>query len=316
MMKKVIFRFIMMTKFKSIHELYKIFPNEKSCIKYLERHRWKGIISSPFNPNSKVYPCANNQYKCEKTNRYFNVKVGTIFENTKIPLQQWFWVLYSFVNRKKSISSCQLAEDIHVTQKTAWFMLQKLRHASNLALFKEMLKDFVEVDEAFVGGSNLNRHWDKKVPNSQGRSWKDKTPVLGIVERESGKVFIQVVPNVKQNTLKSIIKNKVKKGSTIYTDEWYRHSRLDKYFTHELVNHKIKQYVNGKASTNAVENRWSHLKRIITGIHHWVSKKHLQKYIDEFVMKNNTRKYNKQDKFDLLLSSTIGKRLTYQQLTN
>lgn len=305
-----------MKKFESVRDLQKVFPTEQDCIKYLERHRWKGIIISPFNPASKVYPCANNRYKCKKTNKYFNVKTKTVFENSKIPLQDWFWVLYVFANHKKGISSRQLGEDINVTQKTAWFMLQRLRHASNIALFKDMLKDFVEIDEVFIGGSNPNRHWDKKVPHSQGRSWKDKIPILGIVERDSGKLFAQVVPNVQQNTLKSIIKANIEEGSTIYTDEWYRHSRLDRWFNHEIVNHSAKQYVNGKASTNSIENRWSHLNRMTYGTYHWISRKHAQRYIDEFVMRNNIRKYSKQDRFDLLLSSTIGKRLTYEELVN
>lgn len=305
-----------MIKFKSVRDLQKVFPTEQSCIKYLERRRWKGIITSPFDSTSKVYPCSNNRYKCEKTNKYFNVKIGTVFENTKISLQDWFWVLYVFANRKKGISSCQLSEDINVTQKTAWLMLQRLRHVSNLSLFKDMLKDFVEIDEAFLGGSNLNRHWDKKAPKAQGRNWKDKIPVWAAVEKDSGNMIARKVPDTKLSTLEPIINANIEKGSNVYTDDWYRHSNLSQNFNHQWVNHSAKKYVNGKASTNAVENRWSHLKRMTYGTYHWISRKHAQKYIDEFVMRNNTRKYSKQDRFDLLLSSAVGKRLTYQQLIN
>lgn len=307
-----------MKKFKSIRDLQKVFPTEQSCIKYLEKRQWKGIITSPFDPTSKVYKCKKrkNWYKCEKTNKYFNVKNGTVFENTKIPLQDWFWVLYVFANHKKGISSCQLSEDINVTQKTAWCMLQRLRHASNLSLFKDMLKDFVEIDEAFLGGSNLNRHWDKKAPKCQGRNWKDKIVIWAGVERGSGNMVAKISPNTKLSTLEQMVEASIEKGSTINSDEWYRNSNLSKNYNHQIVNHGKGQYAKGKVSVNAVENRWSHFKPMISGTYRKISRKHAQKYVDEFVMRNNTRKYSKQDRFDLLLSSTIGKRLTYQQLIN
>ena len=178
-----------------------------------------------------------------------------------------------------------------------------------------MFKGFVEVDETYLGGSNSNRHWNKKVPNSQGRSWKDKTPTIVIIKR-SGNVIDQVVPNVKQDTLEPIIRANVKEGSNVYTDEWLAYNGLGKWYNHQIVNHRIKQYVNGKASTNSAENFNSHLKRGIYGTYHWVSKKHLPKYLDEFTMRFNTRKYTEQDRFDLLLSSTAGKRLTYRELVS
>jgi transposase-like protein len=171
----------------------------------------------------------------------------------------------------------------------------------------------VEIDETFIGGKNKNRHKDKKFPNSQGRSWTDKIPVLGLLER-GGNLIAQVVSNTRQNTLEPIIRANIKKGSDVYTDEWYRHSNLSKKFNHQIVNHSAKQYVNGKVSTNAIENRWSHLKRMIIGIYYWISKKHAQKYVDEFTFRSNTKKYNVHDRFDSVLLSTINKRLTYQQL--
>lgn len=308
-----------MIKFKSIRDLQKVFPTEQSCIKYLERRRWKGIITSPFDHTSKVYKCKKrkNWYKCKKTNKYFNVKTRTIFENTKISFQDWFWVLYVFANHKKGISSCQLSEDINVTQKTAWLMLQRLRHASNLSLLKKMLKDFVEIDEAFLGGSNTNRHWDKKAPKCQGRNWKDKIVIWAGVERGSGNMVAKISHDTKLSTLEQMVEASIEKGSTINSDEWYRNSDfLSKNYNHQIVNHGKGQYAKGKVSVNAVENRWSHFKPMISGTYRKISRKHAQKYVDEFVMRNNTRKYSKQDRFDLLLSSTIGKRLTYQQLIN
>lgn len=199
----------MPTDFKSILDLLKVFKTEQDCINYLERHRWKGKVTSPLDPSSKVYKCANNKYKRKNTGKYFNVKTETTLENTKIPLQSWFYACYFFANNKKGISSCQLAKNINLTQKSSWFLLHRLRYTSNLILFKEMLKGFVEVDETFIGGKNKNRHWNKKVPYSQGRSWKDKVPVLGMLER-GGNLITRVVSNTQQNTIEPVIKANIK----------------------------------------------------------------------------------------------------------
>lgn len=130
----------------------------------------------------------------------------------------------------------------------------------------------------------------------------------------NGNLITQVIPNTRQNTLESIIRANVKVNSTVYTDEWYRHGNLSKTFNHQIINHSIKQYANGDVTTNRIENPWSHFKRMVYGIYHQISRKHTQKYADEFTLRFNTRKYSEQERFDLLLSSTVGKRLTYQQL--
>lgn len=132
----------------------------------------------------------------------------------------------------------------------------------------------------------------------------------------SGNLICQVVQNTQQNTIEPIIKSNIKQGSNVFTDEWHAYKDLQKQFNHQIVNHSIKQYVNKNASTNAIENAWSHLKRGINGTYHWVSKKHVQKYVDEFTLRFNTRKCKEQERFDLVLLSSIGKRLTYQQLIN
>ena len=141
-----------------------------------------------------------------------------MFENTKLSLKKWFLALYIFASSKKGISSYQLAKYINVTSKTALFLLKRLRHASVCPIFKTLLENFVEADEAYIGGSNSNRHWDKKIPNSQGRSSKDKVPVLGMIERGSNLIAL-VVPNTEQKNIEPIINANVKQGATVYTDE-------------------------------------------------------------------------------------------------
>ena len=310
----ILYKNLHMPQFKSIFELLAVFHTEQDIINHLEKQRWGEKVISPYDPNSKVYKCANNWYKCKNTGKLFNVKTGTIFANTKLPLKKWFLALYYFANNKKGISSCQLSKNLNITQKSAWNLLYDFRkNLKQTNLIKGILKGYVEVDETFIGGKNKNRHKDKKVPNSQGRSWKDKVPVLGILERD-GNLIAQVVQNTQQNTIEPIIKEKVKEGSNVFTDEWFAYKDLSKWFNHQIVNHSIKQYVNGKATTNAIENVWSHLKRTITNTYHWISKKHLPKYVDEFTLRFNTRKYKERERFNFVLSAIVGKSLSYGEL--
>lgn len=302
--------------FKSILDLLKTFPDEQSCIDHLEDIFWKGTPVSPFDPTSKVYKCKNNNYRCKNTNKYFNVKTNTIFENTKIPLQQWFMAIYLFSSHKKGISSHQLARDLDVTQKTAWFILERLREAMDHEAFKQEMEGVIEVDETFVGGKNKNRHADKKVKNSQGRSFKDKTPVIGLLNQDTGIVRCFVAPDTSRDSIHPVIMANVSDKSIIVSDEWLGYEGLGLVYHHEIVDHKRKQYVNDSgATTNGIENVWSNFKKGIIGIYHnRVSRKHLQGYADEFAFRHNTRKDSTCGRFNVLLSGACGKRLTYQNL--
>lgn len=302
-----------MSKIQSLLDLQRLFPTEQSCIEFFERIIWSNNPTSPFDSNSKVYKCANNEYKCKNTSKRFNIKIGTIFENTKLPLLKWIYSFYLFANHKKGISSIQLSKHLKVNQRTAWFISHRIRNCLKNPLFELMLEGFVEVDETYLGGANPNRHWNKKVPRCQGRNWKDKTPVLVLIQRK-GKAIAQVVPNVEMKTLEPIIRSKVKAKSNVYTDEWLAYNNLKKWYNHSIVNHRRKQYVNGNASTNVAENFNAHLKRGIYGTYHWISKKHTQKYVDEFTFRMNTRKNTEEERLNFLVSSSIGQRLTYQQL--
>lgn len=300
--------------FKSLMDLIGFFSDEKKCIEYLEYLRWKGNVVSPFDPTSKVYKCSKG-YWCKNTNKVFNVKTGTIFENTKIPLQKWFVSIWLITSHKKGISSLQLAKDINVTQKTSWFMLQRIRKCFEPNNYSTLHNE-VEVDETYIGGKEKNKSPFKEnnTKGKQGRSTLVKVPVIGMVERK-GNLVSHIINDAKSSTLTPAILNIVDKSSIVYTDEWKGYNTIDKLYNHLFVKHKDNEFVNGRVYTNTIENFWGLLKRGLLGIYHKVSRKHLQMYIDEFVFRYNTRYKDDSNRFDTLLSNTE-RRLRYYELTS
>lgn len=292
----------------------KAFPDEQSCINHLEWVRWDGNVVSPFDPSSQVYKCASNKYKCKSTGKYFNVRTATIFEGSKIPLQQWFLAIYLFVSHKKGISSHQMAKDLSITQKSAWFLLSRIRYAMEHESFLKEMSGSVQIDETFVGGKNKNRHKDKKVPYSSGRAFKDKTPIVGFLD-DRGIVRCVVVPDTKASTLQPIVRKVIKSDSILITDEWLGYRGLSESYWHEVVDHGRKQYQNDNGfSSNGIENFWSHLKRGIIGVYHKASRKHLQNYANEFTFRFNVRNEGIFNAFNLFLQTANTRRLRYQTL--
>lgn len=299
--------------FKSMFDLLKTFSSEEKCIEHLESLRWKnGNVVSPFDATSKVYKCANHRYKCKNTGKYFNVKTGTIFENSNIALQKWFVAVWLLTSHKKGISSLQLSRDLGITQKTAWFMLHRIRVCLGIEN-NSQLSNEVEVDEVYIGGREKNKHDSKRVENNQGRSVKTKTPVLGMVERK-GKLVATIVPNTSVKVLTPSVRKYVAEGSVLYTDEWGGYRDMHKIYNHLFVQHKEKQFVNGRAYTNTIEGFWGFMKRGIFGIYHYTSKKHLQSYVDEYVYRYNTRGISDNVRFNSLLCITKNYRLRYNEL--
>jgi transposase-like protein len=306
------------TNIQSMFDLAKAFPDEQSCISYLEQIRWAGRPVSPFDPKSKVYKCAGGKYKCKNTGKYFNVRTGTMYDNTKISLQRWFLAVWIITSHKKGISSIQLGKDIGVTQKTAWFMLQRIRACFGIENNPaEKFEGIIECDETFVGGKNRNRHRDKKVEASQGRSFKDKTPVIGILQRgEVSKVKCIVARDTKRKSIQPFINKVVERDAVIISDEWHAYKGLENRYDHHVVDHGKKQYVdydNSEIHSNSIEGFWGILKRAYNGIYNWWSRKHMQKYVDEFVFRFNLRKLKQNERFNFL-NLNSGVRTKYKEL--
>lgn len=300
-------------EFKSLFDLLQAFPTEEGCIEYLEKQLWKdGIPVSPYDPTSKVYKRGDGMYRCKNTGKNFNIRIGTMFEGSKTPLRKWFIAIYLITTHNKGISSVQLAENIGVTQKTAWFMSHRIRENFKIVM-EEKLDGEVELDETFVGGKNKNRHCNKKVKRCQGRSFKDKTPVMGMLER-GGKVVCKVVRDTSYKSLTVPILRTVRRSATLFSDEWIGYRTVSKLYEHYVVDHGHGQYVDEDAYTNNIEGFWSIMKRGLTGIYNHTSKKHLQKYVNEFCFRYNYKELSGAERFNLLLCNS-NHRITYQSLT-
>lgn len=307
--------------FKSLPQLLDYFKEESTCIEYYENIRWSGSPVCPHCGAEHPYK-TNRGYKCSNSDchKKFTVKVGTIFENSKIPFRIWFAAIYLATTSKKGISSVQLGEQLGITQKTAWFVLHRIR---------EMLKDkaprmlgenkMVEVDEAYVGQRESNKHLrkrrsleDKNITN-EGKPFKDKKVIVGLIER-NGNVVLKHVPKADANNMVGFIKKHVPKNSTVYTDDASVYRKLHKTYTHKSVKHALNIYVDGNVHTNTIENFWSVLKRGLYGIYHQVSDKHVSRYLDEFAARFNSRNVTSQERLETFLAQSESV-LTYECLT-
>lgn len=310
--------------FKNLLELIDYFKEEKTCHEFLAHQIWdEGKPVCPHWNSTKVYTTKSRsnksakkdipEYRCayKTCGKKFAVTVGTIFESSKVPLRTWFAAIYLITAHKKGISSCQLARDLDITQKTAWFVLHRVR-----AMFHEtapdMLRDVVQLDDSYFGGKNKNRHADKKFNHSQGRNLHGKTLIIA-VRGLAGNIRSEVIPNVQADTIKPIDKW-VEKGSIMVSDEWKSYDCLRKDYFHIVVNHSESEYVKGAFTSNGVENFWSLFKRGIYGIYHQVSPQHLHRYCGEFEFRYNTRKILDTNRFSNSVKKTLGTTLRYKVL--
>ena len=305
-----------MTTFKNLHDLYTAFPNEEAAYSHLENLRWKGTVTCPHCGIVKTpYRLKGlGKFKCSDKDcgKKFSTISGTIFENTKIPLQKWLLAIYIATAHKKGISSLQLSRDLGITQKSAWFVLHRIREMLTEKA-PVMLKGNVSADETYVGGKLKNKHKHERVNAKPGRGSQNKTMVFGLLE-ENGKVVNHMVEKAYHKTLSKIMVDHVEKGSTLVTDGYHAYKRLSKNYNHVIVDHNNDVYVVNGLSTNNLEGYWSLLKRGIVGIYHYVSPKHLHRYCNEFAFRYNTREDSEAARFDFGITQAEGKRLKYSKL--
>ena len=302
--------------FNNLRELIVSMPTEQACREYLVQQRWNGKPKCAYCGCEVVYSIEDGKrFKCGSKECYkkFSVTVGTFMHASNIKLTHWLMAIYVVTAHKKGISSYQLGKDIGVSQKSAWFMIHRIREMMRTVPDKK-LKGIVEADEMYVGGSFSNKHVSvRKKYAEEGNNWQqNKTTVLGMIER-GGKASATAIYQDTATTIVTTIQDKIRKKTKVVTDTHSYYSTLSANYKHTTVNHSANQFKVGNSYTNTIEGVFSHFKRMVYGIYHHVSPKHTQRYLDEFIMRYNSRELKDAERFTLSFKN-MERRINYKQL--
>jgi transposase-like protein len=302
----------------TLHEAITYFSNPDNCLRTAIAMRWPdGNVVCPTCGSTEVALLATRRiWKCKTKHpkQQFSAKVGTIFADSPIGLDKWFTAIWLISNCKNGVSSCEVARDLGVTQKTAWFMLHRIRKAMQDGTFEKAIGDF-EVDESFIGGAARFMHKDKKKKiTGTGGTGGGKAIVMGLLDRKTKKIRLRHVADTSAPTLQGFVREYVEGGSYVFSDAWRSYNGLDADYVHQVIDH-AESYVNGNIHTNGIENFWSLLKRGLKGTYVSVEPFHLFRYLDEQAFRFNERKNDDGGRFAQTLSQAVGRRVTYKQLT-
>lgn len=296
----------------SLYEFFKRFPDEESVRVFFEHRRWPNGVHCAHCKSTNISECKDHKpmtYRCRDCRKHFGVRTNTVLAEGKIGLHKWLMAIYMLHTSRKGVSSVQMAKELGVTQKTAWFLSHRIRESMKQR--DGLFSGVVEVDETYIGGKEKNKHTSKKF--RAGRGAVGKMPVFGMRQRQ-GMMKAFPVQAADKETLQSIIAENVKQGSTIYSDSHKAYEGMTGY-RHEAVCHSVGEYIRDQAHTNGVESFWALLKRGYYGVHHYMSEKHLHRYVDEFSHRHNTAKLGIIDSLRATIDGMVGRRLCYGELT-
>lgn len=297
---------------ETLQEAIIYFSDKETCTTFMAQIRWADGVTCPMCEGKEVsYLSTRYLWKCKACKKQFSVKLGSIMEDSPIGLDKWLTAIWLIANAKNGISSYEIHRALGITQKSAWFLLHRIRLAMQTGTFEKMSGQ-VEVDETYIGGLARNMHRDKR-GKLGGTGGSGKTAVMGLLER-NGKVRAKVINDAKRETLHGEVRQHVEAGAELFTDAWLSYRGLDADYIHQVINHAEK-YVDGQIHTNGIENFWSLLKRGIKGTYVSVEPFHLFRYLDEQAFRFNNRKVKDADRFLHVVKSVAGKRLTREELT-